>query len=154
MPGGWPALRRAAMQAVGGRVGHSAGERGFSDANPREGGDMEDKICALLVHDGRGDQLSSLKQNLDDIVGVAKTCGEAAHYLQKPNPPHLVFTDTAMPDGTWQDVLKLAAKAPKPVNVIVVARSEEHTSELQSLRHLVCRLLLEKKKQIKDQKYD
>src|ERR1039458_10880195 len=29
---------------------------------------------------------------------------------------------------------------PSPV------RSEEHTSELQSLRHLVCRLLLEKKK--------
>src|SRR5438045_7491370 len=27
-----------------------------------------------------------------------------------------------------------------------LARSEEHTSELQSLRHLVCRLLLEKKK--------
>src|SRR5437899_10192707 len=27
-----------------------------------------------------------------------------------------------------------------------VSRSEEHTSELQSLRHLVCRLLLEKKK--------
>src|SRR5262245_64996157 len=26
-----------------------------------------------------------------------------------------------------------------------VGRSEEHTSELQSLRHLVCRLLLEKK---------
>src|SRR5437899_5545918 len=28
-------------------------------------------------------------------------------------------------------------------------RSEEHTSELQSLRHLVCRLLLEKKKRKK-----
>src|SRR5437899_8167470 len=28
-------------------------------------------------------------------------------------------------------------------------RSEEHTSELQSLRHLVCRLLLEKKKTLK-----
>src|SRR5437899_7148420 len=27
-----------------------------------------------------------------------------------------------------------------------LVRSEEHTSELQSLRHLVCRLLLEKKK--------
>src|ERR1035438_10621454 len=27
-------------------------------------------------------------------------------------------------------------------------RSEEHTSELQSLRHLVCRLLLEKKKKV------
>src|ERR1039458_10661624 len=31
-------------------------------------------------------------------------------------------------------------------------RSEEHTSELQSLRHLVCRLLLEKKK--KKNKYN
>src|SRR5205814_4806909 len=30
--------------------------------------------------------------------------------------------------------------------VTPAARSEEHTSELQSLRHLVCRLLLEKKK--------
>src|ERR1039458_3227321 len=29
-------------------------------------------------------------------------------------------------------------------------RSEEHTSELQSLRHLVCRLLLEKKKHTSD----
>src|SRR5262245_63550651 len=29
---------------------------------------------------------------------------------------------------------------------LFVERSEEHTSELQSLRHLVCRLLLEKKK--------
>src|SRR5205809_5031827 len=31
------------------------------------------------------------------------------------------------------------------------ARSEEHTSELQSRLHLVCRLLLEKKKKIKKQ---
>src|SRR5262245_62965335 len=30
--------------------------------------------------------------------------------------------------------------------VVFSLRSEEHTSELQSLRHLVCRLLLEKKK--------
>src|SRR5262245_32827364 len=33
-------------------------------------------------------------------------------------------------------------------------RSEEHTSELQSLRHLVCRLLLEKKKQYNITKVD
>src|SRR3712207_8893522 len=32
-----------------------------------------------------------------------------------------------------------------------VARSEEHTSELQSRQYLVCRLLLEKKKQRKQQ---
>src|SRR6266568_8804434 len=32
------------------------------------------------------------------------------------------------------------------------ARSEEHTSELQSQFHLVCRLLLEKKKKTKNRK--
>src|SRR3989441_5009078 len=32
-------------------------------------------------------------------------------------------------------------------------RSEEHTSELQSLAYLVCRLLLEKKKKLKDTYY-
>src|SRR5438309_4510743 len=32
-------------------------------------------------------------------------------------------------------------------------RSEEHTSELQSQFHLVCRLLLEKKKKIKQRQY-
>src|SRR2546422_7078092 len=31
--------------------------------------------------------------------------------------------------------------------VATISRSEEHTSELQSRLHLVCRLLLEKKKQ-------
>src|SRR2546429_4848863 len=31
-------------------------------------------------------------------------------------------------------------------SIILVQRSEEHTSELQSRLHLVCRLLLEKKK--------
>src|SRR5437899_8323279 len=35
-----------------------------------------------------------------------------------------------------------------PTLLLERERSEEHTSELQSLRHLVCRLLLEKKKLI------
>src|SRR5262249_62417573 len=39
-----------------------------------------------------------------------------------------------------------ALRAPLPS----FSRSEEHTSELQSLTNLVCRLLLEKKKQLTD----
>src|SRR5690554_7660061 len=47
------------------------------------------------------------------------------------------------------------ARKPKKLPVVfspdeatrAIARSEEHTSELQSRPHLVCRLLLEKKKQ-------
>src|SRR5436853_5381223 len=38
------------------------------------------------------------------------------------------------------------AEARPPDHHSGSGRSEEHTSELQSLRHLVCRLLLEKKK--------
>src|ERR1035441_5005127 len=38
----------------------------------------------------------------------------------------------------------LAITTTSVANGIVSVRSEEHTSELQSLRHLVCRLLLEK----------
>src|SRR5437899_9973148 len=45
-----------------------------------------------------------------------------------------------------------AATARGELVALVDARSEEHTSELQSLRHLVCRLLLEKKKKKKDRK--
>src|SRR5690625_2917107 len=37
---------------------------------------------------------------------------------------------------------------------IIPARSEEHTSELQSRGHLVCRLLLEKKKKKSDYNVD
>src|SRR2546422_4189890 len=36
---------------------------------------------------------------------------------------------------------------------VTARRSEEHTSELQSRLHLVCRLLLEKKKKIQTQEW-
>src|SRR2546427_8755385 len=45
--------------------------------------------------------------------------------------------------GPWAvQVVRFAAKV-----VFVAVRSEEHTSELQSQSNLVCRLLLEKKKE-------
>src|SRR5262245_62560934 len=53
---------------------------------------------------------------------------------------------TAQDDVSTEDA-DGAAQVDDPVET----RSEEHTSELQSLRHLVCRLLLEKKKK-KEQK--
>src|ERR1039458_10705297 len=47
----------------------------------------------------------------------------------------------------YGESLFLAARLPAGPLRIVDVRSEEHTSELQSHRHLVCRLLLEKKYQ-------
>src|SRR5438046_4236270 len=53
--------------------------------------------------------------------------------------------------GLAADRVVLEAQAPHslglPEVTAVEDRSEEHTSELQSLTNLVCRLLLEKKKQ-------
>src|SRR2546422_3939270 len=45
----------------------------------------------------------------------------------------------------WHD--QSAGAHTKGVDATSADRSEEHTSELQSRLHLVCRLLLEKKKQ-------
>src|SRR5258708_13599954 len=49
-------------------------------------------------------------------------------------------------------VQALAARPPGRRALELVLRSEEHTSELQSPDHLVCRLLLEKKKRTRRNK--
>src|SRR5438874_5993231 len=48
-------------------------------------------------------------------------------------------------DAVLPDLFRAAEGSSDPI-VKEAARSEEHTSELQSRRDLVCRLLLEKKK--------
>src|SRR5258708_14486056 len=55
-------------------------------------------------------------------------------------------TQTNRCDYDDSDAMRGAVVIVAPVCLSVLARSEEHTSELQSPDHLVCRLLLEKKK--------
>src|SRR2546425_9114347 len=69
------------------------------------------------------------------------------------------FTDSRRFHATWrgEKVVDLEMSflwEACPLDAVSVAepRSEEHTSELQSLAYLVCRLLLEKKKNT--QRYD
>src|SRR5690348_17870557 len=54
----------------------------------------------------------------------------------------------SLPGTARPDLRATAAIPPMPPSTFLPAspRSEEHTSELQSPVHLVCRLLLEKKK--------
>src|SRR3989449_3833975 len=56
---------------------------------------------------------------------------------------------TKWPGATLPDIGQLTAQASRIATDIgtVANRSEEHTSELQSRLHLVCRLMLEKKNQ-------
>src|SRR5687768_18087281 len=52
----------------------------------------------------------------------------------------------ALPISPAGESLLSFSRAPRPAKGATQTRSEEHTSELQSRLHLVCRLLLEKKK--------
>src|ERR1039458_10725339 len=70
--------------------------------------------------------------------------------MRRP-PRSTLFPYTPLFRSVKKPAELLAAKRKLVVVVTLVAsvlRSEEHTSELQSTKHLVCRLLLEKKKEM------
>src|SRR5690348_9272183 len=104
---------------------------------------------------------------LDPTSAPAAAIGEVTHYnifegLTKINedfsvtpllaekwefsPDLKTLTFTLKPNVKFQDGEPFSSKDVK-FSFERFARSEEHTSELQSPVHLVCRLLLEKKKQ-------
>src|SRR5437899_4401778 len=62
---------------------------------------------------------------------------------------HLYIFGTGNPTPAYTATLRASSDVHTNLFTcsVVALRSEEHTSELQSLRHLVCRLLLEKKKE-------
>src|SRR3989304_2513983 len=66
--------------------------------------------------------------------------------------PRLVMTSVYVPGGTSPIKKEPDSELTSPLDTSLtrtfacITRSEEHTSELQSRLHLVCRLLLEKKK--------
>src|SRR5215510_15346485 len=85
------------------------------------------------------------------MIGDPRLHGLSFFFLMIRRPPRpTLFPYTTLfrsrPGGTWPGWMERAAyDACRPT--ITRSRSEEHTSELQSRGHLVCRLLLEKKKQ-------
>src|SRR3989442_11349378 len=69
--------------------------------------------------------------------------------IRRP-PRSTLFPYTTLFRSLVKRAMDQGRPAPKNVTPDNVKRSEEHTSELQSRPHLVCRLLLEKKKKKKD----
>src|SRR3989442_7130686 len=64
----------------------------------------------------------------------------------KPDQLVVLGADPGSEHAVDRLVVGLPAGQQRRVAELLVGRSEEHTSELQSRPHLVCRLLLEKKK--------
>src|SRR2546425_4224649 len=65
------------------------------------------------------------------------SCGDAVSSSRKADPVAIASKKGHAPPSSGDSRRR---------DVMTVVRSEEHTSELQSLAYLVCRLLLEKKK--------
>src|SRR5687767_15745716 len=80
-----------------------------------------------------------------------------AHSIRSPRVSSWCWSDErrdwrSFSAAQTRSTKQLFAWVMQPIPVIereLRFRSEEHTSELQSLAYLVCRLLLEKKKKIK-----
>jgi DNA-binding NtrC family response regulator len=87
---------------------------------------MNNRLFALLLHD-HSNTLESLRLALRDlsVETFSVETLEKARRLLPQTQPHLVFTDTSLPDGSWTDVINLAEKAGTPVNVIVVGGSND-----------------------------
>ena len=97
---------------------------------------MRERITALLVHD-RPEPMGSLRLALEGQsieTQSVSTCHEANQTLRGRQPPHLVLADARLPDGSWEDLVLLAAKAPAPVNVIVVSEVVDIALYLESIQ--------------------
>src|SRR5207244_12443825 len=83
----------------------------------------------------------SLHDALPICSGKRERSGSRGRLCRSPNPSKRKTIQRTWP-GRYE--------SPCPLDSLPLAgiRSEEHTSELQSPDHLVCRLLLEKKKKI------
>src|SRR5437899_7422353 len=73
---------------------------------------------------------------VEELKKISKACTTSKEIAQ-------VGAISANADGEIGKIISDAMEKVGKEGVITVERSEEHTSELQSLRHLVCRLLLE-----------
>src|SRR5690606_41715999 len=95
------------------------------------------EICTLSLHDA----LPILLKRVDRIVGGRHAA--AAHDLDLAGAEHELL---AHPAQHLCIAIRDGRNARLFGDAEVALRSEEHTSELQSREHLVCRLLLERKK--------
>lgn len=85
---------------------------------------MKQGSTVLLVSGGGGTNLA-LRKVLSEAgieVRVVGSCEEVRDILREFEAPAVLFSETALPDGTWMDILDLATQAERRVPVVVVSR--------------------------------
>src|SRR5437899_5322205 len=91
--------------------------------------------------------------SLHDALPISREAVRAVATRSRASKRRRISEDRA-PIGTALPIGEARGSLATMRSSSAIARSEEHTSELQSLRHLVCRLLLEKKKNKKQKRSD
>src|SRR5207244_5205057 len=113
----------------------------------------EPEYAISLLSEGAAGYAYLLKDRVAEGDQLARAVREVATGGSMLDPKIVEALVTPVTGGgelsaTEEELLRLVAEG-RPIKAIAVAqRSEEHTFELQSPDHLVCRLLLEKKKQL------
>src|SRR5437016_14200808 len=137
-------LRHSTFTAIGGDV---AGMRGHSFVHRiRCISAISELICLLRLGIAMAENSCSVQ--FDDVVQHFRVIQE------RPDTLREFFAKMAHRKATYRDFealrhVSFRVSKGEMVGIIGRNRSEEHTSELQSLTNLVCRLLLEKKKKIR-----
>src|SRR5207237_805321 len=110
---------------------------------------------SLYVADDGGQLVAMLAINIPQLY-LDQLMIAPSHQGRSLGRRLLAFTRELLPDEVWLRCAEGNAKAWRwyEREGFVLERSEEHTSELQSHLNLVCRLLLEKKKQKKNPKQE
>src|SRR5438045_1751484 len=114
------------------------GYHGVAEARRR------DDLSMLLVAPERfRAQLELLRSAGFRFVTMAELARSAAGSAPPPGLAAITFDDGMRNNHDVALPIMQELGIPATVYVTIGYRSEEHTSELQSLRHLVCRLLLD-----------
>src|SRR5205823_14128277 len=107
-------------------------------------------ISEQCIHETLDTRLAHLHSMIPIMMSLVHSAPSHIFFLMRRRPPRstlfpyttLFRSSLNVASPTWSTT----TSTPRFPVSSQIARSEEHTSELQSLAYLVCRLLLEKKK--------
>src|SRR5262245_62492521 len=141
------AWREIARRPVGGRLAQLGGALVIHHAVDQDTTVRGNKV---IGHGASVERRSAHRRpdtripNVRDEISRAQIARRYGHIPERFSGEHQAM---AWFDAEHQVLLaSVADQLRDKLRHLSAVRSEEHTSELQSLRHLVCRLLLEKKK--------
>src|SRR2546425_5256915 len=142
----------AATLLDGNKIAHEIRAEVAAEVRPLSAAGVRPGLAVILVGNNPASEIY--------VRGKVKSSEEVGIYSERLTPAENITTDEllelVLELNHREEIDGILVQLPLPPQVdskkilmaVDPARSEEHTSELQSLAYLVCRLLLEKKKTI------